>query len=662
MASVEQQPANRDRWWAILKYLSSAILVLLAGDMLMRLVFFSYNAGGGWEFDGADVPLAMVVGLRFDLATIAAFNGLILILMALPFGGRSRAMPIWNALLVLLHLPVLFLNGVDVVYYGFASKRMSHELFSGGKEATNFGMAEILPYWWLILMVLLLAAGQWWLLRRAARSLPTPAPTTLGRKVLAWATPVVVAALLLLAFRGGFQSRPLRPANAFVTPSAFLGNLSLNSAYTVIQSMDIGNEAAVNLMPMSEAIALARTVVRNDFDGPFESDEYPLLRSSHFEEPERHYNVVILIIESLNANKLGCINGKPLTESLTPNLDTLARRGRLYTNFSSNGARSVQSLPAILNSTPDIFERPLIGSSFETNQQWGIGNILAARGYDNSFVCGGPNGTMGFDAFSKVSGFAHYFGQGDYDGADKSNAGNWGLHDHPALEWLTKLQASFPQPFLNVWFSISNHFPFDLPLDCPVEIANSTLSPMDKTVKYTDWALGQYFAENLRKPWAANTIFMITGDHCFYYEGDPDRGDVQNVAVPLLILGPGVEAGVDDRVGSHISMMPTLIELMRLKTRYAGLGVSLMSKQNESYGITGLMGIESFVRKHRYYSTTFEHPFNCHAFQDGKWAPDEQLAASAEGQEMDRMLRAIYQVASYIRRNGKQNLPKGMAD
>ncbi len=639
-----------------LRIVGWAIGLLLLGDFLMRLVFLAYNAGSGWAFEVGDVPLALLVGLRFDLATLAIFNGIVLILMVLPVRGMQRGRKALNLVLALLHFPVLLLNGIDVVYFGFAGKRLSHELFTGGKDLTNFSLRDLLPYWWLALLVVGFAGLQFWLLNRGFRRQQMPKMNGMPTKIAAWAVPFVLAALLFLAFRGGLQTRPMRPANAFVTGSLFLGNVSLNSAYTVAQSLEIGNEPDVELMPMAEAVSLSRARVRNDFDGPFESEEYPLLRKSTFQGPERKYNVVLLIIESLNSAKVGCIKGLPPGQSLTPNLDSLAQHGRLYTNFYSNGARSVQSLPAIFNSTPDLFERPMIGSSFETNQHWGIGNMLLQRGYHTSFVCGGPNGTMGFDSFSKVCGFEHYYGRNDFPG-DQAIASNWGVHDNGVLQWLSTLQDGFSKPFLNTWFSITNHHPFDLPTDCPLEIAHSKESAMNKTVMYTDWALGQYFSRVHQTDWAKNTIFVITGDHCFYFADDPDRGDVQNFHVPLILLGPGVEPGVDDRVGSHISILPTLIELLQLQTSYAGVGVSMFSKQNDPFSMMNMMGILALSSKSKYLSSSLEQIQSCYTYQNGKWELDESLKSSSEGQAMNRSLKAIYQVCSYIRKNNKQNPP-----
>ena len=98
-----------------LRIVGWAIGLLLLGDFLMRLVFLAYNAGSGWAFEVGDVPLALLVGLRFDLATLAIFNGIVLILMVLPVRGMQRGRKALNLVLALLHFPVLLLNGIDVV-------------------------------------------------------------------------------------------------------------------------------------------------------------------------------------------------------------------------------------------------------------------------------------------------------------------------------------------------------------------------------------------------------------------------------------------------------------------------------------------------------------------------------------------------------------------
>ena len=119
---------------------------------------------------------------------------------------------------------------------------------------------------------------------------------------------------------------------------------------------------------------------------------------------------------------------------------------------------------------------------------------------------------------------------------------------------------------MSVLFTISNHHPFNLPKDADPKIARMPVSKMQRTVRYTDQALGAYFKEVRKQAWSKNTIFIITGDHCFHEQSDPGRTFVENFQVPLFLIGPEIEPGMDDRIGQHISVMPTLISHMRLRT------------------------------------------------------------------------------------------------
>lgn len=631
-----------------LRYALTVIGLLLVLNFILRLVFLMYNLGQAATVPPGEILLSFLVGIRFDLATIFIFNGLILLFMALPgaINQRARTYLIGNALIVLVNFPVLAVNGIDVVYYGFSEKRLTHELFTTKSDLSSF-RPEMLMEWWYLFV---LSGGLLYVLYRvlgrfAKHHLEQRKAQPVRSRRQHFLALGAFALVMFAGVRSGLQNQPLWYGQAFLGETVFGGNLGLNSGYTVVSSLDLWQSEPVQLVDPPRGRAIAQAMVRNTFDGPFVSPEYPFLRKASFPEPERRHNVVVLIIESLNAEKMGAINGAPPAQSLTPFLDSLSAIGRLYTRFYANGTRSVESIPALLNSMPEVFFRPTIGSRYAENTHYGLGQMLRDRGYRTAFFCGAHNGSMGFDQYAEISGFADYYGMDEYPHAERDFDGYWGCYDGPVLEWMADTQDQFQEPFLSVFFSISNHHPFRLPPRGNADIARLPLPPMDKTIRYTDRVLEQYFAQVREYDWFEETIFVITGDHCFHADEQRDRPVMENFHVPLLLIGPGITPGRDDRTASHVSVLPTLIELLRLDTWHSSAAISLLDSTRNPFVMNNLMGISTLARGERAYSTNFEQTRIGYTYGSGKWArlPRGKVVRRGEWKEMDIKLRSLYQ-------------------
>ncbi|HHG84875.1 MAG TPA: LTA synthase family protein, partial [Bacteroidetes bacterium] len=339
----------------------------------------------------------------------------------------------------------------------------------------------------------------------------------------------------------------------------------------------------------------------------------------------------------------------PLAKSLTPNLDTLVQHGRMFRNFYANGTRSVESIPALLNSMPEIFRRPTIGSRYVNNTHYGLPFMLKERGYTNAFFCGAHNGTMSFDTYTRISGIDNYFGMNEYPHAERDFNGYWGCDDGPILQWMAGEQDKFKEPFFTTFFSISNHHPFHLPKEQTEAIAQLPLTDMEKTVMYTDLVLGQYFQKVREYDWFENTIFIVTGDHCFHTKQDQEQDQARTIMddfhVPLFVMGPGIEPGFDDRTGSHISLLPTLIECLRLDTWHSSSAISLLDSTRNPYVIHNLMGMRTLAHEAQAYSTNFEKPLIILEMENRKWGKVDisQGAKLNKWRGMDLKLRSLYQ-------------------
>ena len=144
----------------------------------------------------------------------------------------------------------------------------------------------------------------------------------------------LVAFLLFFGARSSLVSkRPINGSNAVFSTDQLTNCLGLNSFYTVaFAAYSIKNEANTKMYgKMDEAEAIAR-VKKYMMAGPndFTDAEIPFL---HVQQPDsilkKPHNLVIFLQESLGAEYVGILGGKPLT----PEFDNLSKEGLLFTNL-----------------------------------------------------------------------------------------------------------------------------------------------------------------------------------------------------------------------------------------------------------------------------------------------------------------------------------------
>ncbi len=60
-------------------------------------------------------------------------------------------------------------------------------------------------------------------------------------------------------------------------------------------------------------------------------------------------------------------------------------------------------------------------------------------------------------------------------------------------------------------------------------------------MRYSDWALGQFFEQARKEPYFKETLFVVVGDHGFGNEQQITQMDLGRFNVPMLLIGPGVQ-------------------------------------------------------------------------------------------------------------------------
>ena len=396
-------------------------------------------------------------GLVFDTAAILVTHSPYIVLLLLtPWRKVAR----W--VYVIINSAALATNLIDSVYFRYTMRRTTTTVFGEFRNENNLTgvfATELVSHWYLVLLFAVLVYGLWKLYRDPGEANPKHCwwrwyPSQV--LVLAALAPFVVAGI-----RGGFATavRPITISNAS-------------------QYADRPIEAALVL---NTPFSLYRTIGKDVFVVPeYFTDEKemeavyspvhpgnPGLSGDSAFTPK---NVVVLIVESFGREYIGALN-KPLEngryKGYTPCVDSLIAKSVTFSHTYCNGRKSIDGMPSILSSIP-MFIEPFFLTPASMNHVSGIASLLAGEGYQTAFFHGAQRGSMGFQAFSRATGFQDYYGREDYDaderfGGDDDFDGMWAIWDEPFLQYYATKMSEMKEPFMTAVFTASSHHPYAIP-------------------------------------------------------------------------------------------------------------------------------------------------------------------------------------------------------
>ena len=516
-----------------------------------------------WKFDDVTQvdgwASVLSQGLRVDVATLCLLLGpLAVALLLLPLGRVvSVTASLWLAtciaMLVLLELATPGFMGE----YGLRPNRLFIEYLIYPREVLST-LWEGRPL--QLLLGPLAVAAVWWLgWKHARRLFAMQAPSS------SWAIRAVVAVLVLLVSAMGVRStlghRPLNAAMVAFSSNTLVNQLPLNSFYslsTAARQWLKQEDSAMDLygtLPESDVVAAVRAASGLP-DDAFIDPAIPTLVSrtpSYIGKPK---NVVIVLEESLGAQFIGHLGGKPLS----PNIDRLSESAWTFTRMYATGTRSVRGIEAVVagfSPTPAqaVVKQPEAQRGFYT-----LAQTFHSRGYDTTFYYGGESHFDNMRGFFLGNGFDRVIEQKDY--VDPVFTGSWGVSDEDlfvrANEEFDRLHAA-GKPFFGLVFSSSNHDPFEFP-DGRIALFEQPKQTRNNAAKYADHAVGEFFKRAMVSEYWKDTVFLVVADHDSRVFGK-DLVPVENFHIPALILGGGIAPRNDDRIASQIDLGPTLLSL-----------------------------------------------------------------------------------------------------
>ena len=556
-----------------------------------RVAFYLINTGYFPNTGLNGMLKLMGGGLIFDTSAVFYTNILYFLLFLLPFGYRYNLVfqKVMKYVFVGVNGFALMLNCCDFIYFQFGFRRTTASIFSEFQHESNLGALlpkAIVGYWYVVLIwvlimaALVLAYGRFHVTRQdyTKRWRSRLAPLLSG-----WVVFIICTLMMLGGIRGTLNASQrkinINHAGNYIS-EPLEANIVLNTTFAIVTTIS------------------KQTFEKQDFFvDPEQLDRiYNPVHEPSVTGPMKKQNVVIFILESFGAEYTKSFGGhldNGTYQGYTPFLDSLISNGLMFTQSFSNGRKSVDATPSVLTSIP-FMEEPFILTPYVTNKLKGIAALLGEEGYHTAFFHGAPNGSLGFDSFTKSSGFAEYYGMNEYPNKNDFD-GSWGVWDEEFFQFFANTMNGFREPFCTALFSVSSHHPFVVPERYKGKFKKGP-NPILQCINYTDYSLRRFFQTASKMPWFNNTLFVFTGDHTsqsHYLEYKTNLGAFR---VPVIFYRPdGSLKGVKDGIAQQIDIMPSVLGYLDYGKPFLAFGRNLFDEKSEPFAVSYTSGTYQLV-------------------------------------------------------------------
>jgi phosphoglycerol transferase MdoB-like AlkP superfamily enzyme len=554
----------------------------------LGLLIFSFSRLGlmGWQFERiTDISALFTIisqGLRVDIATISwLFILPALLNFLMPSQGKIG--DVWRLILRCWLVIGLWL----IVYmelatpsfiqeYDLRPNRLFIEYLIYPKEVFSMLWGGYKLELFISFVGSILAIFMGWKLSKFAVS-NINMPKWYWRPVLA----ILIILIGIIGARSSLGHRPLNPAMVAFSTDPLVNDLVLNSSYSLAFAMNnmAAEESAEDFygkMATDEIIKIVRESTGHKQD--FVNNEIPTLNLNDPSYKGKKKNLVILLQESLGARYVGGLGGL----DLTPNLDKLLKEGWNFNHLYATGTRSVRGIEAVITGFTPTPSRAVVKLNKSQTGFFTLAQLLEKNGYHNQFIYGGESHFDNMKSFFLGNGFHEIIDQKDYD--DSAFIGSWGASDEDLYEMAHKNfseQAKSDSPFFSLVFTSSNHSPYEFPAG-RIELTEPKKQTNNNAVKYSDYALGEFFKKAKKSDYWENTVFIVIADHDARTRGNVPI-PVDRFHIPGVIIGKGIQAKQDDRLVSSIDMPPTLLSLIGVQGETPMIGHDLTKRVAKEY-------------------------------------------------------------------------------
>ena len=570
---------HKNQFTQIITLIIFSMIVLMA----IRLSLVSFYPDDFIDLTRSEFYSSLLMGVRVDMITIFTFSSIFVLLLIFVKSIKLRSIiaTFWAIILNIIFI----VSFSDVLYYDYIHRHISNEIFNLGNDLDIIiGMAFGSMLYYTLGSIILSSLFIFFTYKFFATK---PLHFINGKKII---LPTIITILILfLGIRNSVHGKSFGSSDAFAVNKVSSGNLALNGFFTIYRTAKKSYKH--NLMPLEKAIKITQKA-QSTPNALFINPKYPLMREyKHKNVPK--YNVVIVLLESFGAEHIdGFTHYKEL--NVTPYFKKLSQEGLKFTNFYSNGYRSIFGITSIFTGLTIPAGMQYLGKGLELSNLSYLGQVAKDNGYATISMQASNRRSYRVDAVSHLAGFDEYYGAQDMPNVETVDKGRkiiTGTYDFNMLDFYHKKLNKMKEPFLGFAFTDSTHSDFHLP-SAKFERYPQDLKNYNGSLNayiYADNSIKRFMQSVAKEPWFDRTIFIFTSDHGTgnalnpiarkYRPDDKPLPSIEHFRIPLIIYAPKIFKPKEIKtLGCHNDIFPTIVDMLGWKADIATMGSSLFDK------------------------------------------------------------------------------------
>ena len=561
--------------------------------------------------DAAQILTAMFAGLRLSLKTAGAVTLISFLLVTI--GGLKARIRLGVGIFASLIFSLLFM--MRFPYYREFQSTFGLAVVQGFNDdlwsiiVTVFYEYGLLWRFFVAFLLMLICVAA---LSRLLRLKTFPLPALDGKLKQVGFCAVLVAGIFLFGlfvrFGGSFTyARGINWENAGVTTDDFLNECILDDAQALYRArsmakrMEAGEISGVEPEKIAEAaqiVAVNKELTEKNL-APY------LERKAQGERIQKPKHIFIILGETfMQWPMLGKYDELLVAEGIK----SLIAEDKCYysRNFMPNGDFTSTAITGLVTGLPDVNIRVNYQArTYDKMYITAMAPQFKPLGYQVDFWYGGMPSWDSIAKMSLAQGFDNFYGYPDFNAPKQTT---WGTKDENLFNALLAHLDEEP-PTVHLIMTTTNHPPYNLDLAAEGYHVDDVRAALKKLPNVDDanqlavelghyWYMDEVITNFIR---AASqkfpeSIFVVTGDHAVRCYPSAHPTIFEHQSVPFVLYGAGITKEIlpPDAVGDHISIVPTLIELVAPKDfAYYSIAPSLF--QSDGVGFNNSAFVTSKV-------------------------------------------------------------------